>query len=259
MGLDVYLRKCANFEAVKAHEAAVDRQTDALYETLPEGYSQEQLHEVRAKVWAIREAEGLDEDGRSPDREDVCHTSITNPDHALFSVGYFRSSYNGGGINSVADRLGLPGLYDIFNPPDDYEFKPDWYVAEELAVQAVNAWREVRDAQKYDVVEVAAHLFDPEYGAHSSREALDFFERNANRKSSFREFSCKDGEFFLDGLKIFAAILGKSESFQLPCTYLIIEAAALDFYVQAMEIVLETIRFVLDRPDADDYFLVWSS
>lgn len=259
MGLDVYLHKCPNFEEARAIQREVRTRTDPLWEALPQGHTDAEYKEVRQKVAAIYDEYGLSEYGEFPDRQNVELPSDKYPDH-LFKLGYFRSSYNGAGINSVAKRLGLPSLYDIFNPPNDYEFKPDWYDAEDRAVAALDDWKEAQANEKYDVIDVSPNMFDPDYGARNSTQALKFFQRNADRdpKPLFREFSCMDGQFFLDGLKVFGAIPGKTATFNQPCVYLIIESAGLDSYVQAMEIVLETIRFVLAQPDADDYYLTWS-
>ena len=44
--------------------------------------------------------------------------SALHPDH-LFQRGYFRSSYNESGINSLLASVELPTLYDIFEPDGD--------------------------------------------------------------------------------------------------------------------------------------------
>ncbi len=71
------------------------------------------------------------------------------------------------------------------------------------------------------------------------------------------------GDFFLtEPLEVLAIIPGTAEyldSPDLPCFYIVFHHKHLDFYLQGLEIVLETIEYVLEQPDMDKYYLDWSS
>ena len=63
----------------------------------------------------------------------------------------------------------------------------------------------------------------------------------------------------LDGIKLFGVVNGKcnnsgSESF------LIVDnnSENISWYLNALEIVLETINYVLKQKDKNDYYLLWS-
>ncbi len=45
----------------------------------------------------------------------------------------------------------------------------------------------------------------------------------------------------------------------MPCTYLVYEAGDMDWYKQALEIVVEMIEWVLGQPDPSKFYLHWSS
>jgi len=41
--------------------------------------------------------------------------------------------------------------------------------------------------------------------------------------------------------------------------YIVHKDSGLGWYVEALEIVVETIEYVLNQPDPETYYLVWSS
>lgn len=110
--------------------------------------------------------------------------SAKHPSHR-FSVGYFFSSYNEGGIEQVLKRARLKGLHWIFNVDKQSEVTPDWA----LALTRVN-----RTIEKYSTY-------------------LAFIYRQEN---------------------------------------------ATDWYLEALEIIKETIEYVLMQPDRDKFYLRWS-
>src|SRR5690606_13005631 len=93
-------------------------------------------------------------------------TEVPNEDSALhpeniFKVGYFRSSYNSSGINSVLYNIGVPTLNDIFLPEghDSYYVVPDWEQSLASCTEAIKKLDEYSksEAAKYSVVTVALH------------------------------------------------------------------------------------------------------
>lgn len=177
------------------------------------------------------------------------------PEH-LFKIGYFRSSYNRSGFNSVAEIHGLPGLYQIF-PQDneEYEFTPDWKSVKENIENVLRQWEEYlqKPSSKYRPVFVTCR------NAHASneQEALKVFCERVDEKLSFRDFSCNVGRFHLDGMKIYGVIPGKSY-LDSHGVYLICEEDLVWFY-QALEIVKETIDHVLESNNPQEFSLRWSA
>lgn len=86
---------------------------------------------VQKKGHALKEELGLDQYGTAP-CEKIEIDSARHPKH-LFKIGYFRSSYNGGGFNSILHTQLGKDLYWVFDrngkfsdDDDAYEFQPDW-------------------------------------------------------------------------------------------------------------------------------------
>lgn len=265
MGLDVYLSHYSDFKKSKANEKAYDDYSTRLYDTL-DGIEDDEL--VRQAKEGIREKleEKAKELGLGEWGEDITYRtrieqdSVLHPDH-MFKIGYFRSSYNSGGINSVLRDLGIPDLYDIFeHDSNDYEFSPDWKHALNVVEGSI---RLLKKDKGYRVESVAANLFSPDDVPVTPAAALELFNKQLQEKSKNKEFLCysnKDGEFYLDnaGLKVHGLIPGK-DMFNRPCTFIIYKPKdANKYYLQSLEIVKETIEFVLAQKNPQEYYLSWS-
>jgi hypothetical protein len=176
------------------------------------------------------------------------------PDH-LFKIGYFRSSYNSGGFNSRMSKLGLPDLYWIFGAENGDTSVPDWHQALERILLMLGTLSDMVYGKDgvYDVDTVILN------GAERDKyEALDIFKSEMGKSGPFRSYSSQHGEFFLDGMEIFAIIPGKE--FQWNCAHLIYKLSeeSLKWYMQALEIVRETIEYVIDTGEEGRYALSWS-
>lgn len=265
MGLDVYLRRYENFGDFQAREKAAEEATDALYKSrFPnEGDYDKLTKEQQLAFW--EESRNIERSHGTYYGEEVGRTGIRldstqYPDHH-FKVGYFRSSYNDGGINSVGRRLGLPGLYEIFDPGDDYEFAPDWSGCKERANSVLAQWR----AKASELGDLSVRAFDGNPfivpTIHSESEAMAVYQKTIARGSSFDAYETGEGFFTKDPLQVLAVIQGTKERLgrPAPCQYLIVrDPGAYEFYIHALEIVLETINYVLSQPDPEKYILHWS-
>lgn len=102
--------------------------------------------------------------------QDYIEPSKRHPEN-YFKIGYFRSSYNEGGINNVLDLLDLPDLYDIFEVEDSHEYyqKIDWGRAKELVTRLLDTFRPL--AQKYFVVNILRYMSNKD--TVSPRELLE--------------------------------------------------------------------------------------
>jgi hypothetical protein len=179
----------------------------------------------------------------------------------MFKVGYLRSSYNSGGINSVLERVGCPNLYDIFEPNDEYNFTPDWHQAQSKAAEAIATLESVMGGEmsKYDVTTVTdlAGLG----GVKSAGEALKVFEEQLkNKKSSgFTSYGCREGDFYLDGITVVGIIPNRGFGGGV---HLVTRNDSgennLQWYKDALEVTKEMIDFVLAQPNPNVYYLAWS-
>ena len=262
MGLDVYLKHCADREAELAKQEAANEFSDAAWEKAGayDTLSDMQKDTVREAIKAYNTANGLDEYGSSNNITTIELDSKIHPDN-MFKIGYLRSSYNSGGINSVLKRIGCPDLYDIFEPGDEYYVSPDWVQAQARAQIAIDKLKEHMTGPMgdYDVIEVNG--YDP---VGSKEEALELLKNELEQKHSWGGgYSNRKGDWFLEGLKIVGAVPGKPSFMGQPTYYLFTKSEKpggnLQWYLEALEVTKEMIDYVLAQPDADNYFLSWSA
>jgi hypothetical protein len=260
MGLDIYLYKYENFDETtrkeKLHNDFEEKQWEDLdYDSL----SDEEKEEMRNKSKEYAKSLGLDEWGSDEiNKHQIEEKHPKYPDH-YFNIGYFRSSYNDSGIEKILRNLGLPTLKDVFNQEEeDYIFQPNW----ENSLKNVNSLiEEFSKKGAYRVHDVSPNLFrDPD--VNSEKEALDVFIEQLSRKKGDPEmdsYTNIKGEFYLsEPLKVVAMIPGTSNLLgRRPCTYIVTESDN-TWYMQALEIVRDTIQFVLDQEDKEKYYLHWS-
>lgn len=188
--------------------------------------------------------------------------SRKHPDH-FFKLGYFRSSYNGSGFNSVMHTLGIPDLYAIFQAPEDGgRFTPDWEACLARAKAARMAYNE-RTSSPGGKGRVSFISAEKGQGAVATTEsgALEVYRDEAVKAHFFDGYSNKQGHFWWKGLTIKAAIPGSSR-WGGAGVYLIWEPAETDegdFYDAAFEIVIETCEWVIATGNAGEYGLYWSA
>lgn len=198
-------------------------------------------------------------------KKEIEMPSSKYPDH-MFKVGYFRSSYNDGGLNTVLKNLALPDLYEIFGESEpDYEFKPNWINA---LIKVKSTIEDLRSKPNIRCFEVDWNdLSDPtKCGVDSKEGAIAKYLEETSRHSSFDCYSNLSGIFSQEPIKVYGFVHGfRKNIFQKimtdarqAVTFVIAEGEN-EWYIQALEIVQETIEYVLAQPDKDKYLLHWSS
>ncbi len=274
MGLDVYLRKCDDLAAERALEAQYEEQSEANWNAVTNGRSYDALTEeekesVRVLNKALAESLGLEEYGSSPRIETVEINSALYPEH-MFKIGYLRSSYNEGGINSVLGRIGLPDLNDMFDADGTYDVKPNWA---EVLVRVEDVIARYRThvegiAGQFDITTIRSPFND---GMEAS-EAMEVFikqlgEYEQRKKDhgddTYSSYGSRDGEFYMKGIKVFAMIpnSGWGKGY-----HVVFEkenagqGAEADWYYQALLVTKEMVAYVLSRPQDEQhkYSLAWS-
>lgn len=194
-------------------------------------------------------------------------------------VGYFRSSYNDGGINRVIPRVTGEdkGYGYIFGNEDAaYHFAPDWRRTRERALEVLGLLEAANArGQGHGVMEVAPNPFGDwtrEAGATSEHEALELFLTKhlsgLKRPDPFGDgggYSDLTGEYFRAPLKVRALIRGglqrKGYGAPVPVLYAVYESehgAVHPSYLDSLKVVVETCDHVLAQPDPERWLLHWS-
>jgi hypothetical protein len=229
MGLDIYLyHYTADPKEVHRLEHEYAERTDALWND-----GVDEKHRKKEQKRIAKEL-GLDEDGEHPGKQRVDLKSKIAPDN-VNRVGYFRSSYNGGGINNVIRRvLGEDkSYYYIFGQRGVGDFAPDWKVSRERALEVLNLLGEANNrARGHYVMELSANPFSDftkpqEVDGRvldNERAVLDFFlteldtyeKRNGDGLAFGSSYTKMGGEFVMEGVKVKAIIWGGMPTFVRP-------------------------------------------
>ena len=272
MGLDVYLKRCENLEQNLALQDEAEQLSTEMWDATGKKYDEltdAEKEGIRLEIKALYSRMGLDEYGSSKGIETIEQDSALYPEH-MFKVGYLRSSYNSGGINSVLERAGIPSLYDIFKPSkDDYYVTPDWEACLDRVEAAIEGYKAhfADPMGAFDVMSIRTPIFE---GVESPNEALALFKAQMVKYQTQKEtnpdawsaYSNREGEFFLEGRKVFGFIpnSGWGKGFHVIVDKERAETVEGDWYYQALLVTKETIGYVLSRPVADqkNFFLAWS-
>lgn len=260
MGLDIYLYKYENFEDTQTRENTYSEKSELLWTKKYDETPEYEKQEIREKSKAIAEELMLDEWGEDKTaKQKIEINSSLYPEH-YFKIGYFRSSYNDGGINRILDNLGVMGLYEIFIPNDEYCFQPDW---NECLKRVEKALRQLNKKGNYRCFDVTENMFGQPNLPQSEKEAIQIvIDELTHKESQFTAYSNNKGIFYLkEPLPVIALIQGENNMFgKKKCTYVVTKDEENNsWYRQALEIVKETIEYVLAQPDKEKYYLHWSS
>lgn len=265
MGLDVYLYHIPDREEISRREILYETEKVKMIEVA--GTGNDDL--IKPKLKELADKFGLDEHGYSKTKNKIQEDSKLYPNH-YFKVGYFRSSYNDSGIERVLFNLGLGNMDWIFQVTESggvYEFSPDWELALE---RAENVLSEFRDSPALRIFQVRLGEFPGNNLPSTTDQAMEIFLREYNKaknkksgERSLGSFSSREGHFYLDEpLKVLGIIPGESDSFlskgKIKTANVIYEVEDNTSYVEALEIVVETCKWVLNQKDPQNYYLHWS-
>lgn len=261
MGLDVYLHHCKDRAAARAAEKQAEAKTDALWEGRTyDSLSEAERQDISARSNQIRSELGCDDWGQHKSVQEIDLPSARYPEH-LFRIGYFRSSYNSGGINHVLSNLGLPDLYHMMGVPDgEYEVHHDWAVCLQNIDETIASYQAhlSKPIGKFTVME----LRQPINRVGSAEQALRLFEHELGNRDStdsmFDGYSNAHGEFYLGGLRVHALIPSSEKWTSMYAIVAKEETEEGDFYLQALEIMRETCEHVLKQDDPQNYYMRWS-
>lgn len=259
MGLDIYLTRYNNLKSTLEKEKRYTELSEKSWKEAGEynSLTEEQKTLLREKDLKLSNSMGLDSYGEDVSaKETIEKDSSLYPDH-YFKVGYFRSSYNEGGINRILKNLGLKTLNEIFeNSNDEYIFKPNW---EKALINVNDVLNEFRKKEPYRVHKVSQIFSEPK--VTSEKDALDLFINEIEKhKNCDYNYGNSLGDFsYHEPIKVLAMIYGKEEFLgrRANCIYVITNSTN-EWYIQALEIVKETIEYVISNENTDQLYLRWS-
>lgn len=260
MGLDVYLYRYENFEDTMSREAKFDKFSEDMWNEAGDWnlLTNERKNEIKEIISNYARKYKLNEDGEDTiNKQEIELDSKLYPD-MYFKIGYFRSSYNPGGINNVLRNYNLPDLYVIFeNHSEEYIQKPNWHVALDNINDVIDKFSKVKP---YRVTEVSQLFLDGQ--VKSERDAYNVFITELDKSKEYERsfnYSNKFGDFYLEEpIEVVALIPGTKSTFtERPCTYVVTKTDNTN-YMKSLEIVRETINYVLAQKDINKYYLKWS-
>jgi len=281
MGLDIYLHRYDKSRAQvvkenKAWEKVSDKIFHKHFDPIKEkrGADSKMTDEER-EAYKKELAEAGAKHGRIGEWQDNASNpqieidSAKYPEH-MFKIGYFRSSYNGGGINHVLEERVGETLYSILGlDNDEYIQQPDWKKVIENCDRVIAEFREFLKENPFSVLKVMGNPFmDTAHMPKSEADALRIAKENLKTEQFADEllkngFGNRNGEWFPQGMKIYGAMPGfeKFINSQTPVTYLVVKynddtgEEPFKWYINALEIVKETAEWVLNQENPEKYFL----
>ncbi len=192
------------------------------------------------------------------DFDTIRRDSEKYPEH-MFKVGYFRSSYNDGGIEHHLRNSDMMSLYQVFGVVGDQcDVAPDWAVALDRAKQNLE-WARERWASNINVTAFTSNFLSGP-SVVNEQQALETFKKQLGEDAGpFNAYSNSDGWFCRDGAKVHGVIVGTSDILgqRVPCAYVAFEGDY-TWYTQALEIVVETCEYVLAQDDPSKFALYFS-
>jgi len=278
MGLDVHLYKYDNQELYTKTQHEIDEKVEAMWEQeyklhnveKYEDLSKDLQNELHEKVNIFRNEQEEILKQVAGECEGVEINSAKYPDH-MFKIGYLRSSYNDGGINSLLRKTIGKDLNYIFDPGKDYAFTPDWINCRYRATEVLKEFNDFIAIQgNFFVSSEPVNHGRKDWQPNSVVEALKIFndekKKNGGGNHPFGgSYTNGIGSFYLtEPMKVSAIMRGTVDKYGSgkfeDCFYLVYEnEEGYAWYRKALEITTEMIDWVLSQTEPHKYALHWSS
>lgn len=256
MGLDVYLYYYPNGDKKEWDKKCkeCDERSNENWESLGKKYdeiTERERDEISQKNREIEKSLGLEIYGEIPEeyRKTIEKPSKIYPEH-YWKIGYFRSSYNPSGINNILyDLCEKHGLYYIFNvkDEDEYETQPDY----DLAIKRAKEMIEVLKSNRFMTISC--------YSPHKKSSQFECLEDFKKKKDELPNHNCANGYatfFNHEPIKVYAVYFIEDQLIQDQCC--LITDSKYQSYIESLEILIETCEYIMDQPDAENYYLAWS-
>jgi hypothetical protein len=239
----------------------------------------------RAAEEIIQKEMGVGKYGEDLTKKSIETTSALHPDH-YFKVGYWRSSHNGSGFDHVVgDQCGWRLENIAFGPEgfvesEGYDRVLDWSAALERSGQAKAAYSAVIAEEAVSCSEHTPFYMPDRKFPRSQKEAIEIYRQTVSEQkdrkpfpgeedSKANWFSNGSGDYYLgEPAKLVALLPGEGfmmnpqGGFKGPTMYAIFQTdkEGSQWYLDAIEIIEETIQYVLDQPEEErsKYRMYWS-
>jgi hypothetical protein len=263
----VYLyRFRAPIDEVEAHEQKYYKLSEEIWGTKPyDELSKEEIADIKRRDEELAVSMEMDPYGMCALMEKIEQDSALHPKH-LFKVGYFRSSYNDGGLDSVlqaAIGMSLDVIFDVDGASEDGFIQPDWRESLDRALYTKEKFQRYIQDTPYRSMFIAQNDCVANQVANTPEQAIG---RAIQKLSEHREEPDTDMSWFSTGIghcffgapmELVVAVPAKQygqEGF-----FLVYRDPELHWYLKAVEIVIETIEWVLDQPEPSRFAFSWSA
>jgi hypothetical protein len=178
-----------------------------------------------------------------------------------FKIGYFFSLSNRSGFNNVLRKLTGEDFYTIlgFKPSTPDTFKPEWKRIKEKVGEIHAKLRHHKEVCGgfHNVHAIRRTTSQPK----TEQEALEIFRSEVKRcregEFDLGNFTSEKGEFLLSCPWKVVSIIPADLENQTVCCYIIVEEDLL-WYIDGLDIIEETVDFVLSQSDREVFRLCWS-
>lgn len=203
--------------------------------------------------------------------ESIEINSSKYPDN-MNKIGYFRSSYNSAGFNSViADLLNKDGFYYLFdynnsNSEEKFYFRPNWETVKSLSIELLTEYTTYVTSHN-GIFKVMFEGMNPYISkdvfkntASNSNDAMKIFSNELTTKHGSSSYSNGRGTFLLGSpLQVHGIIPGYQYGSEGVYIVHKIDIPTSKYYSETIEILIEACDYVLNRPDKDKIWVSWSS
>ncbi len=192
--------------------------------------------------------------------------STVFPEHP-FKLGYFSSADDENSLNEILKlRTGFDLKYIFFGEECSQNIiKPVW---EDILLRFDNVKKILKETIEEDGW-FSFKLFDfTEKNSNSiigNKNALDIYLNRKKQTRNLKDMSkliTSDGIFYINhSPKILAILKNYNEKTNKPSVFVLFEASEKQskYYLEGLEIIRETVEFILNQPNQKDYELHWRS
>ena len=280
MGLDIYLYKMEDLEksifAEKTYEEESQKNWEKYAPGEYENLTEEQKEAAKEADEKLAKTLNLDKWGSSLDEEGIELPSKKHPEN-ICKIGYFRSSYNGSGMDRVISNVlgegyGLDYIFE--HKREDYKFIPNWEESLVRANELLSLWNKSQENGSFGAFE-EQFISDTVSSEESALKA--FLAEKEKYDENMKKFPDRDMHSYMNGtgvfymkepMKVRSIIIGKSSwdagriGFSLPgttgiSTYIVFDADY-TYVTESLEVVIETIEWVLEQDEKEKYGFHWS-
>lgn len=269
MSQGVFLNQSDDLDLVRVHESQADMARENLLAALePLSNCRESFNDAfKLGMAQINEKWGCTGDvGRHKSVKQICLPSKRHPDHS-YKVGRFVLSHGPAGLDEALARRGIDPLMVLLEPDEGLYTTCNWRralrnvnKAQQDLIKSLSGQQGQFDVRALPLVAPDSSSTLPASEFQALREALPLLE--GLKSIQGQPASLHKGDLVIPGgMNIHALIHGTQmvSGSERPCLYAIYRVQPTDplnnWYVQALDVVKETLELVLDSGNEGGFFL----